>query len=186
MTRIKIEFKNKTFQKLEDLLEHGLTKRQLNAATKSVLNSTATQVKIDLVERIRKEIWLSKADASAPIRIVKDPNGVEVVVDKTKRPSLKRFPHKQTGTGVAYKVNKKKGWQMARHAFIVNELGKHVYRRTTKKRLPIYRVDRGASPWAVYKKQKLGEWIKTRKTKVVKQEIANKIDELIKKYKLRT
>jgi len=186
MTRIKIEFKNNTFSKLEDLLEHGLTKRQLKAATTSVLNSTATQVKIDLVKRIQQEIWLSKKDASAPIRIVKDPKGVEVVVDRTPRPSLKRFPHKQTGTGVSYKVNKKKGWQMARHAFIVNELGRHVYRRTTKKRLPIYRVDRGASPLAVYKKQKLGEWVEKRKRKVVKQEISKKVEALIKKYKLKT
>ena len=75
------------------------------------------------------------------------------------RPSLKAFKARQTKTGVSYKVSRSKGTKKIPGAFIGSAalLGKHVYKRVSKKRLPIRKL-LGASVWGVYTKNRMIGW----------------------------
>lgn len=83
----------------------------------------------------------------------------KIKIARDLRPSLKRFNLKQTKTGISYKISKKGKKQNLKSAFVSQKLGGHAYKRTSKKRNPIIKLQ-GPSVLVMYLKNELLSWSK--------------------------
>lgn len=118
---------------------NNFAKKQLPKATWWALNQTGGQVGRQMIKEVAKEAGVTQKDLKrrgfyfAARARLKD-LAFEVRSRYGSIP-LKDFRPVQTPVGVSHKAWGKK--QVAEGAFIVNSIGRHVFKRRTAKRLPI-------------------------------------------------
>lgn len=131
-------------------LEHSPKKLRKQLAI--AVNQVAKKTESLLAKEIAKELATPQKEIKATIAVTSkatsDNLSSNVRQKKTRRISLKRFGGRQNKKGVRYKISKTKGSKQINGAFISEKLGGHVYKRNTKKRLPIDKLW-GPSPWGV-------------------------------------
>ena len=137
-----------------DKLQRNLNdyqKKQLPKATWWALNQTGARVGRQMVKEVAKEAGVTQKDLkrrgfyfAAKARLK------DLVFEVRSRYGaipLKDFRPVQTKVGVSHKAWGKK--QVAEGAFIVNSIGRHVFKRRTAKRLPIDKLH-GPIPFKMF------------------------------------
>jgi hypothetical protein len=156
----------------------GNSKKKIRKEMAIVLNAVAKRTQNTLAKEISKELATSQKSIKQTIKVTKKASSVDLAAkvsqDKSDRIPLKYFAAKQNKTGVSYKISKTKGRKTVKSAFVSDKLGRHVYKRRAKTRLPIDKLH-GPSPWGVTVKNELAK-------KIVNQDVE---PELVKQIERR-
>lgn len=119
------------------IINNGVAKFQVREIDKSVRKHVAIKSK-----GVKESLVITKkASSTSPV--------AEITVEKNERAKLKYFGARQTKKGVSYRIGKSGKRSVIKGAFISKKLGGHVYKRSTKKRLPI-KIMRGVSVARVF------------------------------------
>lgn len=156
------------------------------------VNATGKKVVTRLSRDVRGELAMKARDVKKLIaqkKAHKTNLASQVTLKHGSRPSLKRFSPRQTRKGVSYRVSKRGSRKLALGAFMGAKPGQlsvklrgHVYKRVTKKRKPITRLD-GASAWAAVHKNRLKPPIIVFARKTLKKQIRRRARYLTLKRK---
>lgn len=186
---INISIDNSQVRKLEK--ELGDKAKRLPRELATAVNATARKVRSSISRSVRQELAVTKkvVDKTIDIRGKATPKklGSTIRLNQTKRIPLRDFGARQNRAGVSYRVSKSGGRQHIPGAFQGPRPGAvkaswrgRVFKRVGKERLPIVQLF-GASPWGVFKKQKL-----TKPTnKEAKKELRKQVDRRIRFIKLK-
>lgn len=144
----------------------------LERALVGAINDTSRRLVTFVSTELRTRVNIKKRDIDKHIgrrpatKFQKSAKGA-IRIEESERLSLKYFGAKTVKTrgyakmsrvargnrratqGVQYQIMKSGGKRKIRDAFIVDDLGAHVYRRVGRKRLPIVKLF-GPSPWGVF------------------------------------
>lgn len=133
--------------------------RRLPQQLAIIVNATAKKVRTKMSRDVRSEMAIKARDMNRMLSVRKAHKGrisAVVTLKHSFRPSLKAFSPRQTRKGVTYRISKKGSRKLAIGGFMGAKPGQlsvklrgHVYKRVTKKRLPLTRLD-GASAWASF------------------------------------
>lgn len=169
---IKLSFSQ--MRQIENELRHipGGLDKAITRASKRI----ASQGRTIISKEIRDKVNIKKKNLDKKVLSTQKSGsrGQLLRLKKTTSLPLKYFEATQTQAGVKYKINKERGWSIARSAFgpLIPRLGNHVFRRYDKGKapkkykgrnkargkrfdnLPIYPLF-GVSPWGVFVKNKM-------------------------------
>lgn len=171
-----ITIRNNQLKKLAEAVEKA--GRSLPQELATACNKTAKGMQTPISKEIRKVLAVKAGDVKKVVRQSRtaSKNDIEsaVAVDRTQRLPLRDFGARQTKAGVTYRISKQTGRKTAKGAFIVNKLGRHVFKRKTKSRLPITKLF-GASPWAVFIKNNMDKPVSDEAEQRLEKEINRRI-----------
>jgi len=138
-------------RKLRDI-KGGIDKAIVRA-----VNETAKEVKTEMSSRIRDEVNIKKRDIDKKIVIYKGSSKfqaakIRMSASRKHRIGLKYFGARQSAKGVTYAIRKGGGRTLIEGAFgpKIPRLGRQVFKRVGKQRLPLKGPLKGPSPWAVF------------------------------------
>lgn len=109
-------------------------------ANRNAINRTITSTRTFISKAVREDLALKSRTVKDSLSIKKagySDNPVGKIDVEPKPLSLKRFGARTTRKGVTVRVRKSEGRKVEKGGFIVDTLGGHVFKRTSKKRLPI-------------------------------------------------
>jgi len=155
------EIKGNGLDALANVLD-GMTNR-LPKELVTVTNKTTKAHVREISKQIRKKITITNKEVLKVVTQTRKAHlsdiTAEITIPRTLRPSLKSFKARQTKKGVTYKIDKTGKRRTVQGAFGPNiaRLGKHVYLRTGKSRLPIRKL-KGPSVLGVFLKNDLAQW----------------------------
>jgi len=139
--------------------------KKFRRETATAINATARKTINMLSKEIGKELATPQKAIKTTIKVASKASqnklGATVRQRPTSRLSLKEFSARQTKKGVSYRVSKSQGRKTLAGAFIVDKIGGHAFKRKTKSRLPIVKLQ-GPSPWGVTVKNKLDQLVAKR------------------------
>lgn len=170
-------FRNDSLNRLADAV--GRSGRSLSREFATACNATARGMRTPIGKEIRTEL-------AAPAKVVKETIGVRrkaspasltssVAVSKTKRIPLRDFGARQTKAGVSYRMLKSDGRKTLPSAFVVPNLGNHVFtRKQGAGRLPI-KKRHGLSPHGVFVSREMDEPMLQEASTRLKKEIERRI-----------
>lgn len=154
--------------------------KKLRQQVAIALNQTAKRTETLLAKEVAKEIVIAQKEIKKGIKQDRKAKpevlATNVVQKESARMPLKRYKARQNKAGVRYRISKKGGGKQIKSAFISEKLGSHVYKRTSKKRLPIQKLY-GPSPWGVTVKNNLDKLIIDRD---IEPELLKQIDRRIR------
>ena len=151
-------------QGLERLVETLATvTANVDKEMRVITGKTATKTKKWIAKDIQKNFGFNTTQKKLLTLIKKEKKGLtahKVTLPHERRLPLRDFAARQIKTGVSYKLDSRKGRELAPGAFQGPKPGVmkvswkgRVFKRTTKKRLPIVQLH-GASPWGIFTKRK--------------------------------
>jgi hypothetical protein len=153
--------------------------KKLRQQVAIALNQTAKRTERTLAKEIAKELVLAQKEIRKGINQVSKATNEQLTATVRQKESskipLKQYKARQNKAGVRYRISKKGGGKQIKSAFISEKLGSHVYKRTSKKRLPIQKLY-GPSPWGVTVKNNLDKLIIDRD---IEPELIKQIDRRI-------
>jgi len=144
MLSVSVKFDTKTLTRGLN----GIQKKAIPKATKMALNRTAANVKSIAVKEVSKKTGLKSSLVRKHISITKAKNNqlTARVRATTGRLNLREFGARQTRKGVTAKIKGVK--QIIHGAFIINGFaGGRVFKRSSKKRLPIKQATAPGVTW---------------------------------------
>jgi len=189
--QVQTKFENDTFKRLQKALKNELSPKQLRKQTYIVLSKVGKGHSVDIAKRVREFLTVKSADAKKQIDFTKPTTGnkqsAKITIKHSSRPPLSAFTHRQTKTGVTYKLDKKKGRRQIKGAFKIQRWDDDVFVRDPDKGQP-YRVVRkyGASVWGSYKKNVGVKWSRKQINKRMKTELSRRVQFLLHKQKMKT
>ena len=133
--------------------------KKLPKQVEIVINNTAKGQVKTIAKKIGAEIVIAQKEIKKFLRLEKkalaseDEISANLFIRGQARIPLKRFKARQIKMGVSYKISKRKGTKKVKSAFgpKIQNLGKHVFMRESKERVPIRKLY-GPSILAVYLK----------------------------------
>lgn len=145
--------------KQRDRLKHvrGGFPKAFARAAKRVASQTQTHIS----KEIRSHINVKAKDLKDQLKVDRSKNGASITLKESERLPLKYFNAVQNSSGVKYRISKGGGRGFVQSAFIVKELGGHVFlreggkvkmtkgRHIGKMRQRIYKL-MGASAWGAF------------------------------------
>lgn len=145
-----------SFAKLAEAVERS--GRNIRKEAAAVVNAVATKTQSGINKEIRTELAVKKkaidgALEKGPRANAKNPF-TDVTLKATRRIPLKEFKARQTKKGTSYRISKSTGRRSVPGAFVSNKLGGHVFKRRSKKRLPIQKLY-GPSPLRVFRRKEM-------------------------------
>jgi len=133
---MEIKVKLEGFDRLRAILSPDVYKkaavRSVNRAAQAAFNAGSKEIRKTYALKakdIKDDTTLKKASWSKTEAVIR-------IISKD-RISLSKFGARQTKKGVSFKIKKNKGRGLIRGAFIVNRFNNQVFKRKSKKRLPI-------------------------------------------------
>lgn len=177
--------------KLQELV--GGSEKKMRLQLKIAVNATASKTKGNMAKQVAKELATAQKNIKPTLTVKqkadanqKVPTAI-VTQKETSRIPLRDFGSRQNKKGVSFKISKTKGRKTVTGAFQGPKPGVmkaswrgRVFRRVGSARLPIVQLF-GASPWGVFKKQKL----KAPTVKESRKELRRQVDRRLRalKYK---
>ena len=159
---ISIEINRQQLQELTDAIRRS--RKDLAKEVAAAINATAKQTQLNMGREIRSVVNMKKATAEKAIkqRRTASAGSLQAVVSLSKEEragfGLQHFGAKQDKRGVSYKISKQGGRKRINGAFMGPRPGEFaprlhggVFKRVTKKRLPIVKLY-GVSPFGAYVK----------------------------------
>jgi hypothetical protein len=157
--KVGFQLKGNGLDAMANLLEDYPKKLPREVA--GIANKVAKAHTKAISKQVRNRIAITNKEALKSVPVTKKATATDIdarlMVKKTFRPSLKAFKARQTKQGVSYKISKQEGVKKIKSAFILPQLGGHVFKRKGNKRFPIQKL-RGPSVWGVYVKNELIQW----------------------------
>ena len=132
----------------------GSVNKNMGREIAAAINATAKKTRLNIGRDVRETINVKKADSEAPLKIqakatAQSPQ-TTVSIQRTRRPSLRKFGGRQDKKGVSYKIDKKGGRKRVNGAFVWQAIDR-VFIRRGEERLPIIEL-KGVSVYGAYAK----------------------------------